>query len=296
VAIGDPEPTSTVRRVKTSTVLREARRALAASPLIEHYAGHASIESRELLAEALGHSAPVPQEMAAAEVRRFESLLSRRLEGETVAVIRGWEGFRGLRIGVRPGVFIPRQSSELLAEQAVRRLRARQQPIAVDVATGAGPVALSIANEVPRATVFGTDIAIDAIGLARANARRLKLQVRFVVADGLAGLPASIRRSVDVITMHPPYVPMDEVADLPDEFRRIEPLHTHSDGSDDGMRLVRETASRAAGWLKTGGWLAVEVSPDLSRKVAAILRAENFRDVTITGPRHWGTRVILGRR
>ena len=203
-------------------------------------------------------------------------------------------GVRGLRIGVRPGVFIPRQSSELLAEQAVRRLRARRQPIAVDVATGAGPVALSIASEVPRAKVFGTDISGDAIALARANARRLNLRVRFVVADGLAGLPPSVRGAVDVITMHPPYVPIDEVADLPDEFRRIEPFHTHSDGSDDGMQLVRETASRAGGWLKIGGWLAVEVSPGLGRKVAAILRATDFRGVTSTGV-GVGDPVVVGR-
>jgi release factor glutamine methyltransferase len=166
----------------------------------------------------------------------------------------------------------------------------------VDVATGAGPVALSIANEVPSATVFGTDIGSEAVDLARANARRLKLHVRFVVADGLAGLPRSFRGAVDVITLHPPYVPIDEVDDLPDEFRRSEPLYTHSDGSDDGMQLVRETASRSQGWLKTGGWLAVEVSPDVSRTVAAILRAAHLRDVRITGTRPWGTRVIVGRR
>lgn len=282
--------------MKTSTVLREARRSLASSPLIEHYGGQETIESKELLEEALGHPESLPQEIAAAQVRRFESLLSKRLEGEPVAVIRGWEGFRGLKIGVRPGVFIPRQSSELLAEQAVRRLRARRQPIAVDVATGAAPAALSIANEVPSATVFGTDIAADAIGLARANARRLKLRVRFLVADGLGELPASIRGEVDVITLHPPYVPIDEVADLPDEFRLTEPLHTHSDGSDDGMQLVRDTASRSLGWLKTGGWLAVEVSPDGSRTVATILRAANLRGVKIIGARPWGTRVIVGRR
>jgi release factor glutamine methyltransferase len=144
--------------------------------------------------------------------------------------------------------------------------------------------------------VFGTDIAADAVKLARANARRLNLRVRFVVADGLAGLPPSIRHSVDVITLHPPYVPIDEVSDLPDEFRRAEPVHTHSDGSDDGMGLVRETASRADGWLKTGGWLAVEVSPDASRTVAAILRAANLRGVRITGARPSFTRVIVGMR
>ena len=282
--------------MKTEGLLREARRALASSLLIEHYAGQEAIESEELLAEALGHTESLPSEISAADMRRFESLLSKRLEGDPIAVIRGWEGFRGLRVGVRPGVFVPRQSSELLAEQAVRRLRARKRPIAVDVATGAGPVALSIANEVPGATVFGTDIAADAVKLARANARRLKLRVRFVVADGLAGLPPSIRRSVDVITLHPPYVPIDEVSDLPDEFRRAEPIHTHSDGSDDGMGLVRETASRADGWLKTGGWLAVEVSPDASRTVAAILRAANLRGVRITGARPSFTRVIVGMR
>jgi len=277
-------------------VRRDARRALNSSSVIEHYAGQASIESNELLAEVLGPPESWPPDMTAAEVRRFEALLSRRLEGAPVAVIRGWELFRGLRVGVRPGVFVPRQSSELLAEQAVRRLRARRHPIAVDVATGAGAVALSIANEVPHARVFGTDIAADAIGLARANARRLHMPVRFLVADGLAALPPSIRGAVDVMTLHPPYVPIDEVEHLPDEFRRFEPVHTHSDGSDDGMQLVREAAAGSDEWLKRGGWLAVEVSPDASRTVASIFRAANLRGVRITGARPWGTRVIVGTR
>jgi release factor glutamine methyltransferase len=282
--------------MRTSTVLRDARRALNSSEVIEHYAGQASIESNELLVEVLGPLESWPAEMTAPEVRRFEALLSRRLDGAPVAVIRGWELFRGLRIGVRQGVFVPRQSSELLAEQAVRRLRARRNPIAVDVATGAGAVALAIANEVPGATVFGTDIAADAVGLARANARRLHLRARFLLADGLAALPPSIRGAVDVMTLHPPYVPIDEVEHLPDEFRRFEPVHTHSDGSDDGMQLVRDTASGSDRWLKPGGWLAVEVSPDVSRTVAGILRAANLRGVRTTGTRPWGTRVIVGTR
>jgi release factor glutamine methyltransferase len=282
--------------MRTSTVLRDARRTLNSSEVIEHYAGQASIESNELLAEVFGPPELWPPEMTATEVRHFEALLSKRLEGEPVAVIRGWELFRGLRVGVRPGVFVPRQSSELLAEQAVRRLRSRRHPIAVDVATGAGAVALAIANEVPHARVFGTDIAADAVSLARANARRLHLGARFLLADGLAALPRSIRHEVDVMTLHPPYVPIDEVEQLPDEFRRFEPVHTHSDGSDDGMQLVRDTALGSEAWLKPGGWLAVEVSPDVSRTVASILRTANLRGVRITGARPWGTRVIVGTR
>ena len=108
-------------------------------------------------------------------------------------------------------MFVPRDSSEFLAEQAIRRLRRRKRPVHVDLATGAGTIALSVANEVPKAKVYGTDLSEDAVKLARRNARRLRLKVRFAAGDVFGGLPRTIAGSVDVITVHPPYVAMDEV-------------------------------------------------------------------------------------
>src|SRR5205823_2773003 len=138
--------------------------------------------------------------------------------------------FRGLELISEPGVFVPRDSSEYLAEQAVKRLRGRRSPVHVDLATGAGTIALSVANDVPKATVYGTDLSEDAVKLARRNARRLGLKVRFATGDVFGGLPKTIVGTVDVITAHPPYVAMDEVDDLRDEIKDWQLVLPHHAG------------------------------------------------------------------
>jgi release factor glutamine methyltransferase len=184
-----------------------------------------------------------------------------------------------------------------MVEQAVRRLTRRPKPIAVDIASGGGTVALAIAHEVPRAEVFGTDIAEDAVKLARANAKRLGVRATFVRGDLFEPLPKRIEGAVDVITLHPPYVAKGELRELPDEIRRFEPPHTLSDRSVDGLGLVERTATASATWLRPGGWLVVEVSPDRSRGVASKFRAAGLTDVKSTkGGELKVTRVVVGRR
>ena len=184
-----------------------------------------------------------------------------------------------------------------MVHQAVRRLARRSGPVVVDIASGGGTVALAIANEVPRAQVFGTDIAPDAVRLARSNARRLGLRATFAVGDLFGALPRGLRGSVDVITLHPPYVAKQEIALLPDEIRRFEPVHTLSDQSSDGLGLVERTAIEAPEWLGPGGWLLVEVSPDRSRGVASLFRSAGLTDVRSTkGGELKVTRVVVGQR
>jgi release factor glutamine methyltransferase len=278
----------------TSLVLAAARERFRASPLLEHYAQQERLESRELLGDVLGGPSELPKTITRDEELAFDALIRRRLAGESVAAIRGYEDFMGMRLDLAPGVFVPRESSTLLAETAVRRLRRRTGPTAVDVATGAGPIALAIARAVPRARVFGTDISPDAIRAARANDRRHRLGVRFVVGDALAALPRSLAGMVDVITMHPPYVPAGEVADLPAEFRISEALSTLTDGSVDGMELIRLVSTDAPRWLRRGGWLAIEVTSDVSRGVATVMRRAALRDVAVIKGRS-ATRAVVGR-
>jgi release factor glutamine methyltransferase len=277
--------------------LGDARRELAASPLLEHYPGQERIDAADLLDHVLGRT-PAPSEtLAPRYVERFEALVGRRAAGEPVAMIRGWEEYRGLRITIRPGVFVPRDSTTFLAEQAIRRLRPRRDPVAIDVATGSGIVALAIANEVPKARVFGTDISAEAVRAARSNARRLRLGARFAVADGLGGVPPALEGSVDVITLHPPYVPSAELTELAPEMLLFEPRHTHTDGSEDGLGLVRSTVERSRTWLKPGGWLCIEVSPDVTRALATAMRRGGLGHVAVTtDSRSAGTRVVVGRR
>jgi len=217
--------------------------------------------------------------------------------GEPIPYIKGYAEFRGIELLTKPGVFVPRDSSEFLAEQAIRRLRRRKHPVHVDLATGGGTIALAVADEVPKAEVWGTDVAGDAVRLARKNARTLELAARFEVGDLFDGLPKRLRGSVDVITLHPPYVPAGEIDDLPDEIRDWEPPHTLTDQSTDGLGLIGRTVGESPRWLRTSGWLLMEVSPDRVKEVKRVYTAGGFRDVQSTkGGELKVTRVIVGRR
>ena len=180
-------------------------------------------------------------------------------------------------------MFVPRDSSEFLAEQAVRRLRKRKRPVHVDLATGAGTVALAVANEVPKAAVYGADVATDAVKLARKNAKRLGLQARFAAGDLFDALPKTLRGTVDVITLHPPYVARGEIDDLPDEIRDWEPVaHAH--------RPERRRAGLGPPHGRGGARLAPQerLAPDGDRPrpgaktSRAVFRDGGFRDVEST--------------
>jgi len=269
----------------------------------EFQVGVGSALQRPALAEqaaaavVLGGDFDPKDDVSSKDRRRFELMVERRATGEPIPFIKGYAEFRGLELIAEPGVFVPRDSSEFLAEQAVRRLRQRKAPVAVDLATGGGTIALAVANEAPGAAVYGTDVSKDAIKLARRNAKRLDLEVDFRVGDLFGALPKKLRSSVDVLTLHPPYVASGEIDDLPDEIREWEPVHTLTDRSDDGLGLIRRTVDEAPRWLKRRGWLLMEVDPDRARDVMPIYRQGGFREVETTkGGSLKVTRVIVGRR
>ncbi|MGH2636431.1 MAG: N5-glutamine methyltransferase family protein [Actinomycetota bacterium] len=285
--------------MNASEVLDRAVRTLEASPAIDHWQKDRElIEAEDLLCHALGVDEIDPDDVVASGARRrFDRMIARRADGEPVQLIKGFAVFRGLEVLARPGVFVPRDSTEFLAEQAVRRLRRRRRPVHVDVATGGGTVALAVVHEVRGVRSFGTDISGEAIRVARRNAARLRLRATFAVGDLFGALPQGLRGAVDVVTLHPPYVAKQELRELPDEIRRWEPAHTLSDQSRDGLGLVGRTAREAGDWLKPGGWLLIEVSPDRARAVGTVMRGSGFEQVRSTADRGFKvTRVMVGRR
>ena len=284
--------------MKARKVLDEAVKVLKVSPAIDHWQrGRERIEAEDLLWHVLGEEPDPFGDVSADQRRAFDRLVRRRATGEPIPFIKGYTEFRGLDLLVRPGVFVPRDASEFLAVQAMRRLRGRSRPVHVDLATGAGTIALAVANEVPGASVTGADVSADAVRLARANAKRLGLRARFVTGDLFGGLSRMLAGTVDVVTLHPPYVPMRELKDLPEEIRAWEPEHTLTDRSRDGLGLIIRTAREAPSWLSPDGWLLLEVSPDRVNHVKGVLRREGFRDIRSTkgGPLPL-TRVIVARR
>jgi release factor glutamine methyltransferase len=284
--------------MRADALIDEAVAKLEASEAIDHWQPNRErIEAEELLAHVMGGEEPEPDDVIpAATVRRFRGLVERRVTGEPLPFIEGVAIFRDIELLAVPGVFVPRDSSEFLAEQAVQRLRRRSAPVLVDLATGGGAIALAVADEVAKAEVVGSDISEEAIALARKNARRLALRARFSVGDLFEKVPRRLRGEVDVVTLHPPYVALPELDDLPGEIRDWEPRHTLTDNSADGLELVRRTADEAPRWLAPTGWLLVEVSPDRARAVKTVLSRAGFRDVRSTrGGELQVTRVIVGR-
>ena len=289
-----------IKPLTAADLIHEGAKRMKRSPAIDHWPADREVhEARQLLAFVIGteeddvdESAPVSPTRA----RRYRDLVRRRAGGEPMAHILGWTEFKGLRMRVRPGAFVPRQSSEFTVEQAARRLRRRPKPIAVDIATGIGPIALAIAAAVPRARVYGTDISGGAIRQARANARDLRLRnAEFHKGDLFAALPQAIRGKVDVITAHAPYVPKGEVRDLPLEVRGFEPEDTLTDYSEHGLGLLTRIAAESPVWLRPGGWLLVEVSPDFARVVRGLLVRSGYRDVKSTKGWPEVTRVIVAQ-
>jgi release factor glutamine methyltransferase len=285
--------------MKARALIRQGIATLNASEAIDHWQkDREKIEAEDLLAFVMDGEDPEPNERIPDRARKeYLELIERRATGEPIPYIKGYTEFRGLELISEPGVFVPRDSSEFLAEQAIRRLRKRKSPVHVDLATGAGTIALSVANEVPKAKVYGTDLSEDAVKLARRNARALGLKARFAAGDVFGGLPRSIAGTVDVITVHPPYVAMDEVDELPDEIKDWEPVHTLTDRSKDGLGFVRRTVAEAPDWLGRKGWLLMETDPDRARDVKGVMAKGGFRDVRSTrGGELKITRVIVGRR
>jgi release factor glutamine methyltransferase len=285
------------RMPTVAEAIRQAEIQLRASPSLDHWPGKARVEAEVLLEHALGRTVDPGAPISEAQGRRFRALVERRVAGEPAAYITGLTEFAGMFMRVGPGAFIPRESSEFMAVQAVKRLRGRRDPVHVDLATGVGPVALAVAAAVPRVRVFGVDLSAKPVAFARRNARDLGLdRVAFLRGDLFGPVPADLRGRVDVVTVHPPYVGRREVRTLPEEIRRFEPMESLTDRSPAGMGLIERTAAEAPAWLRPGGWLLVEVSPDRSRAVAAILRRAGYAEVRSTKGPIRVSRVLVARR
>lgn len=242
-------------------------------------------EAEELMAHVLGIAT---DEFDAGEMlpRRqresFLALIARRAGGEPFPFLVGRITFYGLDLKVRPGAFVPRPSSELTVERAVKRAKGRKSPVIVDVCTGAGPIALAIADDLASAEVWGTDIQDEGLRFGRENAKLLGIKnVRFKRGDMYGSLPRRLEGKVDVITGHVPYVPPEEVDDLPAEVKDFEPIFTLSDLSIDGLGLMRAAVSEAPHWLKPGGWLLLEMSDDLVKKVSKMCAKAGLEDISV---------------
>ena len=227
------------------------------------------------------------------ESSTFATHSDQRARGMPVAYLIGKREFYGREFYVNDNVLIPRPETELLVEQALVRLpgdlvpairasasvspsETAERPSMLDLGTGSGAIAVSLALERPDAMVVAADISSDALKIAGENARRLHAAVTFVASDWYANL---VGRKFDLIVSNPPYVSGGDVH-LSQGDLRFEPQIALTDESGDGLRSIRTIIDGAAAHLRPRGWLLVEHGYDQANACRELLLKAGFANLT----------------
>jgi release factor glutamine methyltransferase len=220
--------------------------------------------------------------------------VKRRAAGEPLQYVTGEMPFRHLCVRVRKGVLIPRPETEVLVDVALKGLP--EGAVVVDLCTGSGCVALAIAQEVPSARVWASDLSPVAVAVAADNARRLGFAERLTVLEGdlFGPLPEELRGTVDLVVANPPYIPTGAMPDLPQEVGGFEP-HLALDGGPDGLVVARRIIEGAREWLTTGGRLALELD-ECNVHAAAREASAGYDETAVTADLTGRDRVLSARR
>lgn len=234
-------------------------------------------EARLLLMHVTGATATTlaahpEQELRPTQTAQFLSLVKRRLAGEPIAYLTGSREFYGRQFTVSPAVLIPRPETEHLVECGVEKVRGLRSPRVLDLGTGSGCVAITLALEL-RADVVAADISAEALAVARQNAERLGARVEFVESDWYG----NVNERFDLIVANPPYIAEGD-PHLAQGDLRFEPAQALACGSD-GLSAIRRIVADAPAHLKPGGWLSFEHGYDQAQAVVEILAAAGFAEL-----------------
>lgn len=228
------------------------------------------------------------EEMKKEEIKRLEELEAFRCERIPLQQITGYQYFYGRRFSVNEHVLIPRQDTECLVEETLKKVKSGDRVL--DLCTGSGCIAVTIAKE-KKVTVVGTDISAQALEIARKNAEDLDAEVQFVQGD----LFEAVEGEFDCIVSNPPYIPAGEIEHLMPEVRDHEPISA-LDGSEDGLFFYRKIAQQAPEFLKPGGWLFFEIGYDQGITVPEIMQQAGFKKIEVKKDLAGHDRVVLGQR
>jgi len=252
-------------------------------------------EARLLLREASGQSAAAiaafPERVLdAAAAERFCDWLMRRAAGEPVAYILGEREFFGRSFRVGSGVLIPRPDTEVIVEEALRRANEWSAPRVLDLGTGSGAIAISLALECPAACVTAVDASEAALRVARDNAEALGAKLEFHHGDWFA--PVAGQR-FEIVATNPPYV-ADADIHLEQGDLRFEPRSALAAGAD-GLDDIRRIVTAAPDYLVERGWLLIEHGFEQGAAVRALLVARGFQDAASSRDLAGHERVTFGR-
>jgi release factor glutamine methyltransferase len=246
--------------------------------LLEHEVGLTT--TQVLMGEADGLSPNVKTAL--------EAKARRVADGEPIQYVLGETQFCGLRIGVEPGVLIPRPETEELVRWAAKQIQEASEqtgePTALrmlDLCTGSGCIALALKSLFPNAEVLAVDVSEDALRIASSNAKLLGLDVTFLQTDVLQPSAGDETKAfLDLIVSNPPYIPTAEIDTLMDEVRLHDPLMA-LDGGEDGLDFYRKITEEAEKHLKKGGALFLETGKGQGAAVSRMMRDRGFQKIKI---------------
>jgi release factor glutamine methyltransferase len=228
------------------------------------------------------------------ELAAYRALIERRVEGEPVQYLTGRRDFYGRTFHVDPRVLIPRPETELLVEAVLRALPQGGSPRLLDVATGSGCIAVTLAAERPEATVVATDVDEGCCALARANAEAAHVASRVDIRTGDLFAPVATEAGFDVVVSNPPYVRTGDLPGLQAEVRREPRLAL--DGGPEGLSVVARMVEGALAHLLPGGLLALEIGEEQGAAVRDLLQARGYERVRIEPDLERRDRMAFGTR
>ncbi len=228
------------------------------------------------------------EEMPDSQRLSYEASLKERARRVPLQHITGEQEFMGLRFLVSRDVLIPRQDTEILVEEAIKRIAPGMDVL--DLCTGSGCIAVSLKKSVPGISIKASDKSGRALRMAQKNAELNQADVAFVESD----LFRAITGPFDMIVSNPPYIPTGEILRLMPEVRDHEPVLA-LDGSEDGLSFYRNMIRDARGYLRKGGFLLLEIGSEQGKDVSALLCGHGYRETAIIKDLAGLDRVAVGR-
>ena len=257
-------------------------------------------DARRIVEQACGEdwATRLDEEVTVRAVAYLDAMVERRAAGEPLQYVLGRWGFRRLDLFVDRRVLIPRPETEVVVDVALEALKTlAAEPTVVDLGTGSGAIALSIATEAPSSSVWAVDASSEALAVARANLAgigRDGARVRMAEGSWFGALSPLLQGAVDLVVTNPPYVAEREVPDLPPEVAHWEPRHALVAGPT-GLEDLEAIVAEAPRWLARPGALVAELAPHQAEAALVLAVRAGFTEVEIRPDLAGRPRVLLAR-
>lgn len=228
------------------------------------------------------------QEIPQEQFEQYENIIRKRMEHIPLQYITGEQFFMGMRFKVNENVLIPRQDTETLVSEALRRINPGMKVL--DVCTGSGCVLISILKNSNKVEGVGVDISKQAINIAKENAKSNDVIAEFEKSD----LFDSVLGTFDMIVSNPPYIPTDVIPTLMPEVAQFEP-YIALDGKEDGLYFYKQILAQAKDYLNPNGMLLFEIGHDQGAAVSKLMEQAGFEEVTVIQDLARNDRVVFGK-